>query len=165
MSPDGKALISSFNLEQDFILWKAVSPSTEHGDTPDTAFKRIVNKIPIVRANHYGIESADNPTRGTYGEWLEKVKWAQISLFGSMLKIWTNKVLNGDSNNPYMAKGGKLGFVVSVYKHLNEILNYFDGFIDDVFEKRSELNIEGKTKSDVENRQKNTSSCVERKAG
>ncbi len=144
-SEQGEAIVENITKELSFRVWNSVTPSRDYGDTPSEAFGRIERGVERVRIEHYGIEKADERLRGSFGDELEEAKLAQLRMYGALLRAWTEKTLNGESVNPRMARGGKLGYVRSFYKNLLDVFTYFEGFISKVNIKRNEeLHVEEK---------------------
>jgi len=139
----GQAIIQEVTPELTFQIWHKVKPSREHGDTPAEAFNRISNNLARERLARYGSQEGQEGMRGSFGDGLDKAKWAQVRLYTAALQAWTESTLNGFSVNPRQGRGGKLGYVKSVYKNLIDTFTYFIGFLAEVHRVRAEtLNIE-----------------------
>jgi hypothetical protein len=144
----GKLIARDIADEILFPIWKDVAPSRVAGDTPAQAVTRIKNRLPDVRHEHYGIDTVEGiRSRGKYGIALEKAQAAQIARFSKLLRGWTSQTLNGNSTDPVIARGGKIGYVRAFYDELIETLSYFIGFIDKVsLYRRETLKLAGRTK-------------------
>jgi hypothetical protein len=136
---EGKLILRDITDELNRPLWRDVAPSHEAGDTPDGAYTRIKNRVPQVRQEHYGVDTAGGERlRGKYGKALEQAKKAQIARFHRLLQAWSLHVLNGDSSDPRMARGGKVGYLRSFYAGLIDNLDYFISFLNAVRQARNE---------------------------
>ncbi|MBK8417403.1 tubulin-like doman-containing protein [Candidatus Villigracilis saccharophilus] len=136
---EGKLIMRDIQDELNHPIWGYVAPSRVAGDTPDSAFSRIKNKVPAVRQEHYGVDTAGGERlRGKYGKALEQAKNAQVARFRHLLKAWTLHALNGDSPDPQVARGGKIGYVRSSYLGLLDNFDYFVKFLNSVRQTRNE---------------------------
>lgn len=135
----GKLIQRNITDELRMPIWKAVAPSQDAGDTPAQAFSRIKNGIAKFYPEHYGIETTGQPMRGTYGKALEQAKIAQIARFKKLLQAWTVHALNGQSEDPLVARAGKLGYIRTFYEELIHTFIYFVGFLDKVQEERNQV--------------------------
>ncbi|MBI9045910.1 MAG: hypothetical protein JEZ06_15565 [Anaerolineaceae bacterium] len=137
----GSTIIEGFNVEQRFRIWDKVQPSREIGGTPGEDYNRIMENTRKESLNRYGRSEGGEETRGTYGDQLEEAKWAQLRLFNNLLRAKTAQILNGSggTENPVAAKSGKLGYLYGFVKGLRDVLDYFDGFVDEVFVNRNEV--------------------------
>ncbi len=136
----GNTILQGFNKEYGFHIWQDVSHSMDIGKNPNSKDEqnRIQKGITDSRTNHLGAPGAIGGSRGRLGEELEKAKWAQVRLFGAYLAAFTEQTLNGNSTNPEVARGGKLGYLLAFYKNLIETLGYYIGFLEDVSKERAE---------------------------
>ncbi len=135
----GKLLARNLTDELQHPIWKDVAPSRQAGDTPAAAYTRIKNKVPEVRQEHYGLDTASGERlRGKYGKALEQVKLAQLARFRILLHAWTIHALNGEAADPVTARGGKIGYVRAFYAELVETCAYFIGFLNKVRLTRNE---------------------------
>jgi len=136
---EGKLILRNITDELQHPIWKDVAPSRQAGDTPEAAFSRIKNKVPQVRQEHYGLDTASGERlRGKYGKALEQAKLAQIARFRKLLQAWTIHALNGEAADPVTARGGKIGYVRAFYADLIETCAYFIGFLNKVRLTRNE---------------------------
>ena len=136
---DGKLILRNITDELQRPIWKDVAPSQDAGDTPAAAFSRIKNKVPQVRQEHYGIDTAAGERlRGKYGTALDQAQAAQVARYRKLLRAWTLHMLNGESADPVVARGGKIGYVRAFYSELAETFNYFVGFLNKVRQTRNE---------------------------
>lgn len=136
---EGKLLQRNISDELQHPIWKDIPPSRLAGDTPESAYTRIKNKVPQVRAEHYGLDMASGERlRGKYGKALEQVKLAQIARFRKLLRAWTVHNLNGEASDPLLARAGKIGYVRAFYVALVEACDYFIGFLNMVRLTRNE---------------------------
>ncbi len=136
---DGKKVMADINTELNLLLWNVLLPSRQSGDTPAQAYSRIVPRVPDVRHEHYGLDDATgNRLRGKYGLALDKAQEFQIARFRRLLAAWTVNALNGQSPDPDVARGGKLGYVQAFYRELERTLDYYIGFLNKVRQQRNE---------------------------
>lgn len=136
---EGKLIMRDIADELNHPLWRDVAPSRVAGDTPDSAFTRIKNRVPQVRQEHYGVDTASGERlRGKYGKALEQAKNAQVARFLTLLQSWTSHALNGDSTDARVARGGKLGYVRAFYAGLIDNFDYFIKFLNTVRQARNE---------------------------
>lgn len=145
---EGKLIARNIADELHFPIWKDVAPSRVAGDTPEGAYTRIKNKVPDVRHEHYGMDTAGGERlRGKYGKALDQAKQAQLARYRKLLEAWTLHALNGESADPRLARGGKIGYVRTFYDELAATCNYFLGFLNKVRLKRNEdLKLAARTK-------------------
>jgi hypothetical protein len=145
---EGNRLVRTIADELRHTILREVPLSRNVGDTPDQAFARIKNKVPEFRYEHYGLDTpGGEQLRGRYGEALELAKSAQIVRFRKLLQAWTQQTLNGESSDPRIARGGKIGYVRAFYAELVETFDYFIGFLKKVrFERNQSLQLAVKTK-------------------
>jgi hypothetical protein len=86
---EGKLIVRNIADELQMPIWRQVAPSRVAGDTPDQAFTRIKNRVPEVRAEHYGIDTVSGERlRGKYGKALEQAKNAQLERYKKLLQAW-----------------------------------------------------------------------------
>jgi hypothetical protein len=136
---EGKLILRDIQDELNHPIWRDVAPSRQAGDTPEAAFTRIKNRVPVVRQEHYGVDTASGERlRGKYGKALEKAKDAQIARFRRLLRAYTFHALNGDSTDPRTARGGKIGYIRSFYSGLIDNFDYFIQFLNTVRQTRNE---------------------------
>ena len=136
---EGKLILRNITDELQHPIWRDVAPSRQAGDTPEAGYTRIKNKVPQVRQEHYGLDTASGERlRGKYGKALEQAKAAQIARYRKLLRVWTAYTLNGDSADPMIARSGKIGFVRAFYSELAEAFSYFTGFLNKVRLTRNE---------------------------
>lgn len=136
----GATIQQGFNKEYGIHIWQDVSHSMDIGKNPNTQEERnrLENGVNNSRTKHLGTLGAIGGSRGQLGEELEKAKWAQVRLFGAYLAAFTEQTLNGNSSNPEVARGGKLGYLLAFYKNLIETIQYYIGFLEDVSKERAE---------------------------
>lgn len=135
----GKLILRNITDELQHPIWRDVAPSRQAGDTPEAGFSRIRNKVPQVRQEHYGLDTASGERlRGKYGKALEQAQAAQIARYRKLLAAWTLHTLNGDSSDPMIARSGKIGYVRAFYSELVETFSYFIGFLNKVRQTRNE---------------------------
>jgi len=136
---EGKLILRDIQDELNHPIWRDVAPSRQAGDTPEAAFTRIKNRVPAVRQEHYGVDTASGERlRGKYGKALERAKDAQVARFRRLLRSYTLYLLNGDSSDPRIARGGKIGYVRSFYRGLIDNFDYFIQFLNAVRQTRNE---------------------------
>ena len=142
---EGKLIMREIADELNRPIWREVPPSRNAGpggaagDTPANAYSRIKNKVPQVRQEHYGLDTASGERlRGKYGKSLEQAKNAQVARFRSLLQAWTLHTLNGDSTDARIARGGKIGYVRAFYAGLIDNFDYFVKFLNTVRQIRNE---------------------------
>ncbi len=136
---EGKLIMRDIQDELNHPIWRDVAPSRVAGDTPDAAFTRVKNRVPSVRQEHYGVDTASGERlRGKYGKALEQARNAQVARFRKLLLAWTVHALNGDSNDPRLARGGKIGYARSFYSGMIETFDYFARFLNMVRQTRNE---------------------------
>lgn len=145
---DGKLIMRDIQDELNRPIWRDVAPSHDAGDTPEGAFSRIKNRVPSVRQEHYGVDTVSGERlRGKYGKALEQAKNAQVARFRKLLLAWTIHALNGESNDPRLARGGKIGYARSFYMGMIETFDYFVRFLNMVRQTRNEeLRLAARTK-------------------
>ena len=136
---EGKFVMRDIADELNHPIWRDVTPSRIAGDTPDSAYSRIKNRVPQVRQEHYGVDTASGERlRGKYGMVLEQAKNAQVARFRSLLQAYTFYALNGDSTDVRVARGRKIGYVRSFYAGLIDTFDYFVKFLNTVRQTRNE---------------------------
>ena len=137
----GKKVMADINAELNLLLWNVLPPSRQAGDTPAQAYTRIVPRVAEVRHEHYGLDDVSGSRlRGKYGLALDSAQTVQIARFRRLLMVWTLNALNGQSPDPDVARGGKLGYVQMFFRELEETFNYFVGFLNKVRQQRNEIN-------------------------
>ncbi|MBI5823887.1 MAG: hypothetical protein HZB18_07670 [Chloroflexi bacterium] len=136
---EGKLIMRDIQDELNHPIWRDVPPPRMAGDTPDAAFSRIKSKVPVVRQEHYGLDTASGERlRGKYGKALDQAKQAQVARFRKLLFAWTLHTLNGDSPDARIARGGKIGYVRAFYVGLLENFDYFIKFLNSINQVRNE---------------------------
>jgi len=136
---EGKLITRNIMDELQVPIWRDVAPSRKAGDTPDQAFPRIRARVADVRAERYGIDTAGGERlRGKYGKALEQAKSAQIARYKKILHAWTVTNLNGLNSDPYLARGGKIGYIRVFYDELVKTFAYFTEFLNKVRLTRNE---------------------------
>ncbi len=149
----GKQLADEIKRYLNRPIWEDVRPSFEFHDSPLDAYTRIVNAVPRVRQEYYGIPDVEGQQqqRGRYGEALKKAQAAQVARFIMLLSAWTLKTLNGANPDPIVARGGKIGYVLAFYEELQKTLILFQEFLDKVRAERNEtLKLSSKTEAAAE---------------
>lgn len=137
----GKKVMADINAELNLLLWNVLPPSRQAGDTPAQAYSRIVPRVAEVRHEHYGLDDVSGSRlRGKYGLALDSAQSVQMGRFRRLLMAWTLSALNGQSSDPDVARGGKLGYVQLFFRELEETFNYFVGFLNKVRQQRNEIN-------------------------
>lgn len=135
----GKVIQRDITDELTRMIWQDVLPSRIAGDTPDQAYARIRNKVEEVSHQHYGVETVEGgQLRGTYGKALDAAKRAQMARYHTLLQAWTLNTLNGQSEDPVIARGAKLGYTLAFYDELINTFTYFVGFLNMVRKARNE---------------------------
>lgn len=136
---EGKKIQADISEELSLRVYRLLPPSRVAGDTPEQGYLRITKRIPEVRHEHYGIDDVEGgQSRGKYGKALEEAKKAQLSRFRQLLLAWTTEELNGHSDDPLVARSGKIGYVRSFYSELVKTLDYFIEFLNKVRLDRNE---------------------------
>lgn len=136
---EGKLIVREISDELQHPIWKDVAPSRLAGDTPESAFSRIKNRVPQVRQEHYGVDTASGERlRGKYGKALDTAQRAQVARFRKLLQAWTAHTLNGDDSDMRKARGGKIGYVRAFYAGLIDNFDYFIKFLNQVRQIRNE---------------------------
>ncbi|MBP8949629.1 MAG: hypothetical protein KBG73_12375 [Candidatus Promineofilum sp.] len=137
----GKKVMADINAELNLLLWNVLPPSRQAGDTPTQGYSRIVPRVAEVRHEHYGLDDVSGSRmRGKYGLALDSAQTVQMARFRRLLMVWTLNALNGQSPDPDVARGGKLGYVQAFYRELEQTFNYFVGFLNKVRQQRNEVN-------------------------
>lgn len=135
---EGKLIVRNITDILQRPIFADVPPSRIFGDTPDQAFTRM-NKIEDVRNELYGLDTVEGERlRGKYGKALEEAKKAQISRYRKLLQAWTINTLNGQSEDPMIARSGKIGYARVFYHELANTFHYFIGFLNSVRQQRNE---------------------------
>jgi hypothetical protein len=135
----GKLIARNIDDELQIPIWRDVAPSRVAGDTPDQAYTRIKNRVPEIRSEHYGLDTVEGERlRGKYGKALEEAQKAQINRFKKLLHAWTLHTLNGESHDPHIARGGKVGYARAFYDELAQTFTYFNEVLNKVRQKRNE---------------------------
>jgi len=136
---EGKIISRNIMDELQVPIWRDVAPSRKAGDTPDQAFPRIRARVADVRAERYGVDTAGGERlRGKYGKALEQARNAQIVRYKKILHAWMLNNLNGINSDPYLARGGKIGYVRIFCEELVKTFAYFNEFLNKVRLTRNE---------------------------
>lgn len=136
---EGKLILTNITDELQKPISAYVAPPRARNQTPEQAYTGIKNKVPEVRSEHYGLDTAGGERlRGLYGKALEQAKAAQVARFHKLLHAWTQQTLNGQSVDPRLSRGGKIGYVKAFYRELVDTFTYFIGFLNKVRLARNE---------------------------
>jgi hypothetical protein len=150
---EGKLIARNITEELEKAIWGYVAPPRAAKQTPEEAFVRIKNRVPEVRSEHYGLDTAAGERlRGLYGKALAQAQAAQIVRFRKLLHAWTLQALNGQSVDPRQARGGKIGYIRAFHAELADTLDYFIGFLNKVRLARNEdLKVAARTAESARN--------------
>jgi hypothetical protein len=120
------------------------------GDTNKQAMKRQEGITKFV-FDHYGGDTSTGEVDGLFGETLARCQRFHVDLFKHMLQIWTVRTLMGTSNDPIIARGGKLGYIYDFFDGLVDTLEQIRLFMQTVQTQREEnrprLKLEGLAES------------------
>lgn len=105
--------------------------------------RRNFSKIPEDIRTRFGSDLISGESEeeffGKCGSALEKLQEAQVSLFKRLIRLRLLKILNGSSDDPLIAKGGKLGYAWDFLDGVGSDLNKMEEFIADVHSRRQEI--------------------------
>ncbi len=136
----GKKIVQDINEELNLLIYRVLPPSRAVGDTPSIGFTRITKKVPEVRQEHYGIDDvAGQRLRGKYGDALSVARKAQLERYQRLVAAWTANALNGQHEDPAIARGGKIGYVRTFFDELVKTFDYFVVFLNKVRQYRKEV--------------------------
>jgi hypothetical protein len=123
-----------------FPIWAFVKPFSETRISPADAFNDVQNKVKEVTNEWFGLEDSEDHIkyRGKYGEMLAKAKQAHLESSKTMLAKWTERTLNGKSQDIRISRSGKIGYIRGFYRNFSETLEYFIEFLDSVKDHRNE---------------------------
>jgi len=133
-------------------LVSVVPPSRRAGDKPADAVPRLRRQIPEFKIEQVGVRDAvsEMVSRGKFGEALEKCKGFQVELFQKMLRLWLLNTLEGQVEDPLVARAGKLGYAESFLTELVNVLDRFLVFMRKVKKKRDDSGLANKIAADVQ---------------
>ena len=138
-----------------FPIWAFVKPFSETRISPADAYNDMQNKVKEVINEWFGLEDTEDRIkyRGKYGEMLSKAKQVHLEKSKTMLAKWTEKTLNGKSQDIRISKSGKIGYIRGFYRNFSETLDYFVQFLDSIKDYRNEdLKIKQERTTAVSNR-------------
>ena len=133
-------------------LVSVVPPSRRAGDKPAEAVSRLRRQIPEFKIEQVGVRDivSDLVSRGQFGDALEKCKTFQVDLFERMLRLWLLNTLEGQVDDPLVARAGKLGYTQSFLNELVNVLDRFLVFMRKVKKKREDSGLANKIAADVQ---------------
>jgi hypothetical protein len=137
----GQTESHSLSDELSWTLWKECPPRAK-AEAPEGAHRRLTlvgkpKSVPAVRTRRFGVDDANHPDRGEFGNDLVASQKAQVKRFKELLAEQVRQDLNGSSSNPLVARAGKLGYVRSLVYEVKESLAYFRRYLKDVDDVRS----------------------------
>lgn len=151
---NGQTILKEYSVEERYRVWDDVPPSIDRNRDPNAKDEktRLEQDIQRHRRSHFGQSTAEGDRGGKYGETLDDFKDAHVGIFKKELRAYTEMVLNGIDNNPQIARGGKLGWLLGFHEGLVEVIDYYLGFLQDVIDERNgkDLNKSGNARTAVE---------------
>jgi len=119
---------------------QGVAPSSkQHGDSPADAIARIDMAILPFYQEHFGTRQGNYVVGGRFGDMLNRCSAFQLSRFAELLHQFTLNTLNGMTNDPMVARCGKLGYLHDFYESLVQVLDYFQRYLEKVRQERDKL--------------------------
>lgn len=109
------------NVEQEINYNLVQAFQRKDKESKEDARNRFTKIASEVRTRYGGLTSTGGEVRGTFGERLHDAQEYHILLFRRLVRLRLLSILNGQSENPIVAKSGKLGYA----------LDYFDGLVEE----------------------------------
>lgn len=156
-SPEALALRNEIDRTINLALVTAVPPSRIARDKPAEAVNRLRRQIAQFRVEQVGVKDAsqrDLISRGNFGKALEKCKAFQVSVFRRMLRLWLLNTLEGQVEDPLIARTGKLGYVDSFLTELVNVLDRFLTFMRKVKKVREDSGLANRIAQDINTKEK-----------
>lgn len=123
-------------------IWDAAPTSKDREGDPRYDADIIVSEVKEFRRQHFGVaEIGGTSYRGSFGKLLDRAQAFQVNRLKLMLAQWTKNTLNGFSDDPMMAKRGKLGFAHDFYDGLVKRIDYFVEYLELVREERDKMQL------------------------
>lgn len=156
-SPEALALKGDVDKIVQLKLVVAVPPSRTAKDSPVDAIARLQRQIPQFRIDQVGVrEMTEKETtmRGNFGKALETCKGFQNDVYQRMLRLWLLNTLEGQVEDPLIARSGKIGYADAFLTELVNVLDRFLTFLRKVKRIREESGLTGKVAADVTAKQR-----------
>lgn len=131
-SQEALALRNDIERTVGLALVTAVPPSRVAKDKPAEAIQRLRRQIPQFRTEQVGVRDSGNKdlvSRGNFGKALGQCKGFQVTVFQRMLRLWLLNTLEGQVEDPMLARTGKLGYADSFLTELVQTLDRFLSFM------------------------------------
>ena len=123
-------------------IWDAAPTSKDRDGDPRYDGDTIVSEVKEFRRQHFGVaEIGGTSFRGSFGKLLDRAQRFQVERLKLMLTQWTKNTLNGFSDDPMMARRGKLGFAEDFYDGLVKRIDYFIEYLELVREERDKMQL------------------------
>lgn len=135
-------LVRDINTEFTTTVFDAAPLSKDRGGDPRYDADTIQQEVETYMREHFGVaEIGGTSFRGSFGKILDKAQAFQVERFRLLLTQWTRNTLNGYSDDPVMAKRGKLGFALDFYENIVKACDYFVEYLELVRQTRDEQEI------------------------
>lgn len=139
-------------------IWDVVKPSADRKKVRPSEIKQeVIEGVNVKDVEWFGdwgyVPDPQNPdiqklTRVTEGSKVRLLREAAdviVKNYKALLKEWSTVQLNGISSDPAIAKSGKLGYLIGVYKELDRkyeaYLSYLVRLKDKISENRTRVNL------------------------
>lgn len=151
-SPDAIKLKGEIEKVIRLQLVNVVPPSRRAGDKPNEAVMRLKRQVPEFKLEQIGVRDATGQlvSRGRFGEALEQSKGYQADLFVRMLRMWLINTLQGQVEDPLIARAGKLGYADSFLSELVQVLDRFLTFMRKVKKVREDSGMANRIAQDIQ---------------
>lgn len=155
-SPEAVAVRNEIDRVIKLNIMQAAPPSRVAKDRPVEAISRLNRQIPQFKIDQVGVRDviSDTVSRGNFGKALEKCKGFQVELFQRMLRLWLLNTLEGQVEDAFVARAGKLGYAESFMAELVNVLDRFLVFMRKVGTTREEAGLASRVAQDVLSKQK-----------
>ena len=123
-------------------IWDAAPTSKARNGDPRYDADIIVHEVENYRRQHFGVaEIGVTGYRGSFGNLLDRALKFHVERFKLLISQWTNNTLNGYSDDPKVARRGKLGFVTDFYDGLVKRFDYFVEYLELVRSERDKMQL------------------------
>ncbi len=132
-----------------YMKYKPLGLSRRDKETAEEARARFRSIPDDVRTQFGGIVTSDegiDEYYGQFGDVLDKVEQAHLQIFRHQLRLKLTEILMGTSDDPLLARSGKLGYAWSYMDGVTDELSDFLALMTDIRRKREEIKPELKLK-------------------
>ncbi len=124
---------------EEYPLWWKIPPSIDRNRDPNSQSEkeRVQGDVSKDRNQRFGnIDLRTNQADGEYGKKANELVRDHLEVFKNELIAYSAMNLSGISDDPKIARGGKLGWMIGFYGGLIKVMTYYYEFVQKVLDER-----------------------------